>query len=98
MSEGLQNFQITTWYKAAIAVGTLALLAALAGSKDNAAIVATGCIIIGIGEWINHPKRIRFEWHAKITDVSRLPNVAGLLVEMCGAIIVIYGVYRMMRG
>ncbi|KAB2910263.1 MAG: hypothetical protein F9K29_25230 [Hyphomicrobiaceae bacterium] len=95
-SGGLDNFQITTWYKAVIAASVLVLIAALAAGRPNVAMVALGGFLFGIGQWINHPKRIGFAPGYKITKTSREASAPGLFLEGVGILLIAWGAYRLL--
>jgi hypothetical protein len=56
MSDELTNLQITTWYKAIVAVSAAAFLITLATQRDDLTMIFGGTFLIGVGEWKNHPK------------------------------------------
>jgi hypothetical protein len=100
MTEFLKNLLITTWYKAVIAVFGAAFLVTLGQRRDELAMVFCGACLIGIGEWRNHPKkevRLRIDstgnkW--KVTDVPRRANFVGILLQLIGVVLMLYGMYR----
>lgn len=60
MSNPLHNLKIDYWYKAALVVGAVVLITALTvelkGVENSIVqLIALGTILVGIGEWINHP-------------------------------------------
>lgn len=97
MADQVEGLAITTWYKAVVAVGALALAAAITASEHAIAIVACGAIIIGVGEWINHPRRISIRGNLKITDVSRETNAVGIAVDLVGLGTILFGIYKMVQ-
>src|SRR5712692_1797153 len=99
MNDVLKNLQITTWYKAVIAVSGPAFLIALATQRDSLAMIFGGAFLIGIGKWRNNPKKqvelrptAAGHW-AKITDVPRKANWFGTLLQLAGLILMVYGAY-----
>jgi hypothetical protein len=99
MNNVLNNLQITTWYKAIVAVSAAALLIALATQRDTLAMIFGGAFLIGIGEWHHHRKKT-FERRpfagglANITDRPRNPNWFGALLQLVGAALTVYVAYR----
>ncbi len=80
MSDVLKNLQLTTWYKALMAVSAPAFLVVLATQRNALTMIFFGVFLIGLGEWKNYPKReIQFRpigaGHiAKVSDVPRNAN------------------------
>ncbi|ODT29733.1 MAG: hypothetical protein ABS54_04255 [Hyphomicrobium sp. SCN 65-11] len=95
MASGLEGLQVNTWFKAVIVVSTVVLLAALAAKMANVALVATGTLVFGFGQWINHPKRLGYVPGYKITYTSRYPSFSGVLIELLGLALVFYGIWRL---
>jgi hypothetical protein len=92
----LKNLQITTWYKAVIAVSGPALLIVLTTQRDTLAILFGGILLIAIGEWKNHPrKEVELrptpigQW-AKITDIPRKQTWFGTLLQLLGLALIVY--------
>jgi hypothetical protein len=102
MNDVLNNLQITTWYKAVIAVSAAAFLIALATQRDTLAFLFGGAFLIGIGEWHHHRMKT-FEQRpvggrlANITDRPRNPNWFGILLQLVGAALMAYSAYAAYR-
>lgn len=99
MNDVLKNLQITAWYKAVIAVSAAAFLIALAAQRDMLAMLFGGALLIGIGEWRNHPRQevelrptATGQW-AKITDIPRSANWLGVLLQLAGLALILYVLY-----
>jgi hypothetical protein len=93
----------TAWYKAASAVFASAFLIALVAHRDMLTIIFGGAFLIGIGEWTNHSKMAELRLmpnggFAKIISVPRMPNMAGRLLQLAGAVLIGYGIYRYRRS
>jgi hypothetical protein len=100
MNDALKNLQPTTWYKALMVVTAPATLIALVAHRDAPTVIFAGAFLIGLGEWVNHPGKeaeIRptatGQW-AKITSVPRKWNWPGVLQQVAGAILILYGAGR----
>jgi uncharacterized membrane protein YphA (DoxX/SURF4 family) len=97
MAEFLKDFPITAWYKALLAIGAACLLVALAAQRDGLAVFFGGWCLFGIGQWINHPKRVLVRpvqgvGQAKITDVSRDAWWLGWIFEIVGILLILIGI------
>ena len=56
----MSNFNIRAWYKGAVAAA-VTLLGVGAVAKDSALLAfGLGLLLLGLGEWINHPFQSRF--------------------------------------
>src|SRR2546429_7574128 len=100
MNDVLKTLQITTWYKAVIAISAAAFLIALATQRDTLAIIFGAVFLIGIGEWKNHPKKefvlrptVTGHW-AKITNIPRRANWLGTLLQLVAVALIAYGAFR----
>lgn len=101
MGNGLDSLQITTWYKAVMAVSGAAFLIVLASQRDTLTILFAGIFLIGLGEWRNHPKK-SYEYRmiegggtARIKNVVRKTTVLGFLFQFLGALLVLLSVARL---
>src|SRR5262249_19255567 len=98
MTDVIKNLQITTWYKAVVAVMGPAFLIALVAQRDGLAMLFAGGFLFGVGGWINHPKKeieirpMAGQW-AKVTDVPRRANWFGTLLQLIGIALMAYGTY-----
>ncbi len=97
MSDILSNLQITTWYKALVAISAAALLAVLAAQRDTLTMIFGGAVLIGLGEWKNHPKK-EMQYRptatgqvAVITDVPRKWTFVGTILQLIGLALAIAG-------
>jgi hypothetical protein len=97
MSDILSNLQITTWYKALVAISAPALLVVLAAQRDALTMIFGGAVLIGLGEWMNHPKKETQYRHtttgqvAVITDVPRKWTLVGTVLQLIGLALVASG-------
>ena len=100
MNDVLKNLQPTTWYKALMVVSAPAFLIVLAMQRDALTKVFGGAFLVGLGEWKNHPrKEVQLRptsagQMAKITDIPRKANWLGVLLQIVGLALILYGAYR----
>jgi|SRR5580704_11137816 hypothetical protein len=94
MADILKDFPLTAWYKVILAIAAPCLFIVLATSRDTLAIFFGGWCLFGIGQWINHPKRISIQANAKITDVSRHAWWLGWIFEIFGVLTILYSFCR----
>lgn len=94
MVDVLKNFPITAWYKVVLAIAAACFFIVLTQQRDTLAIFFGGWCLFGIGQWINHPKRVSVLANAKITDVSRQAWWLGWTFEIVGVLTIIYSFLR----
>jgi hypothetical protein len=59
----------------------------LAAQMNVSAIICGGFFLLGVGEWINHPT----------ADLPRKANWLGILLEVAGGGLMVYGTYLAFR-
>jgi hypothetical protein len=102
MTNPLPTLQVDTAYKGVIAVSAVVLIAALAVNNAAVAIIALGFLVIGFGEWINHPKRSgyvppsAYNPAMTVTSTARDPSAFGLLVDGMGGLLILLGLYHLL--
>lgn len=84
MADVLKNFPITTWYKVVLGIAAPCLFIVLWQDRDTLAIFFGGWCLFGVGQWINHPKRVYKKGDALVTDVSRDASWLGWILEIAG--------------
>jgi hypothetical protein len=94
MVDTLKNFQITAWYKVIVAIGAACLFIVLGQQRDTLAIFFGGWCLFGVGEWINHPKRVYPKGGALVTDVSRDAWWLGWIFDVISVLVIVYSVVR----
>lgn len=99
MTNPLQNLTIDNWYKGIFVLGACVLVLALSVELKNISnnlvqCAALGFILIGIGEWINHPLQTKFVPGFKLTSYNRLPSILGTLFDILGLIIIMVGIWK----
>ena len=95
MDNPLKEIDFDRWYVVLLAVATIALVASIAAKERLYTGLSFGFILIGIGELINHPMRVRFNAFIKITSRRRLPSLLGNLIDAAGLILVLLFSYRL---
>lgn len=91
----LKNFKVNVWYIGLVVVAAFILAAALAAGNSAAAIIATGFLLVGFGEWINHPPKTRIGPRYKFTASERDPSIFGWIMNLIGGSVVVFGVIRL---
>jgi hypothetical protein len=101
MADELKNLAITNWYKAMLAVSGPAILVTLGTKTYSLALIATGVFVLGLGVWKSDWKVIEFGRApggiAKKTDFVHGLSWVGTPLEVLGAVITIYGLYRLFQ-
>lgn len=100
MSNPLQGLKIDYWYKAVLVISTVLLIVSLTVplqevSNSIVAAICIGCILIGLGEWINHPYQEQIGVGFKISGHPRSNSLLGIVFVMIGIAIAAFGVYRL---
>ena len=92
--------QYSTWYVAMIAAGTVIAAPAGATGHTHFFLVGVGLVLVGVGEFINHPYReniVPGPYYAplwKVSGRSRAVNLTGLLFDASGCLLALYGLVR----
>jgi hypothetical protein len=102
MSNPLQALKIDYWYKAVLVISTALLVVSLTvplQEVSNAAVAAicVGGILIGLGEWINHPYQEKIGAGYKLSGHPRNNSLLGVALLIAGVAIAGYGVYRLFQ-
>ncbi|WP_141229392.1 hypothetical protein [Cellvibrio mixtus] len=101
MSNPLQGLKIDYWYKAVLVISTALLIISLTVplqgvSNSVVALICVGSILIGLGEWINHPYQEKIGSGFKISGHPRSNSFFGVALLMSGIFISGYGVYQLL--
>jgi len=95
----LAEFISEYWYKMVMLIGFVLLVIGLTmpiQAIPNIALVliALGTFLIGLGEWLNHPHRVRFNphLHFQIHVRSRKNSLGGVLTVISGVAVVGFGI------
>lgn len=99
-SNPLSNLAIDYWYKAVLVIATCVLIAALSvemqGVENNVVqLLAMGLILVGLGEWINHPLQVSIAPAYKITSYRRSSSFGGNLLDLIGVVLMVIGFVQM---
>jgi hypothetical protein len=101
MADELKNLAITNWYKAMLAVSGPAILVTLGTKSYSLCLIALGIFVLGLGVWKSHQKVTEFSQApggiVKKTDFVHKLSIVGTPLEVLGAAIAIYGVYRLLQ-
>lgn len=98
MSNPLAGIDLTRWWAVLIALGTLTLLAGVAGHDRGMFAVGLGLAAIGLGEMINNPKQVSVDQFMRFTIEGhpRRNYVGGLLVDFLGAVVLARGLWLLL--
>lgn len=99
MNELLKNLALDRWYKVLI-VASFALLVLsltvpiLAIPNSALALMALGGFLIGLGEWVNHPRqeRINVQQRFSIVHYNRKNHAGGVATCVAGALLIVGGI------
>lgn len=106
MDNPLKNLIIDQWYKALLVLGAtvfiLALTIELRGIANSIALlISLGVILIGIGEWINHPLQTRilppgehYPGWLQGSGYVRRNTLLGLLFDCFGIVLIVIGIIK----
>lgn len=99
VSNPLGNLKIDNWYKALLVIGSCVFLVSLStevkGIENSVVqLISLGCILFGLGEWINHPYQEIIVPGGKISGYPRKNKVGGIVFDIIGIIFVIFGVIK----
>jgi hypothetical protein len=91
----LKNFDFARWWQAAIVVGVVTLLAALAAGERGIAIIGLAGVFCGFGEWMNHRKEMQIRHGGTLTTYERVNRPQGLVLAGIGVFLALIGFYRL---
>jgi hypothetical protein len=106
MGNPLQNLKIDYWYKAVMVIGAVTLILSLTvelqGVKNTTVqIFSLSAILIGMGEWINHPFQTKI--HPPVpgihnglqeTGYPRAYSFIGVVFVISGVILAAFEIWR----
>lgn len=100
MSNPLHGLKIDYWYKAVLVICSALLVVCLTiplqgVSNATASIICIGGLLIGLGEWINHPYQEKIGHGFKISGHPRNSSILGVLFVLTGIGVGGYGIYRL---
>src|SRR3546814_12684961 len=82
MANPLDGIDLRHWWSITIVVGLAIFLGALAVADKATMILGLGALAIGIGEMVNHPKRMRGNAMVTITSWPRTPVIGGTVLDV----------------
>lgn len=100
MSENpLSNLKIDYWYKALLVLAAFVLVISLCVEMkgvENSVVqmISLGAILVGFGEWINHPLQEKIGVGFKLTGHPRKNTISGNLFDLAGLAFIIVGVVK----
>jgi hypothetical protein len=94
----LKGFDLSLWWRAAIAVGLAITIAALAANNLPLILIGLGIVACGFGEWVNHPMLIEFMRGGTLTSHPRFNRPLGLMLDALGIALVGFGIYRLIMS
>lgn len=106
MENPLSKLALDAWYKVLIMVGSFTILLNGAGllpayPTRETFIIAFGSVVLGIGEWINHPlnetayPRTANMPAIKLVDYSWRPSPVGIIFDIIGAGMILRTFYKL---
>ncbi|MDT4331834.1 hypothetical protein ACQE3E_12125 [Methylomonas sp. MED-D] len=108
MDNPLSKLALDYWYQVLMVVSFVVFLSAGAGVLSASfptiptAVISLGCFFVGLGEWINHPLQTALmsatAYHpgGVITSHPRNPRFVGVAFDVLGAILIVFGLYRLL--
>ena len=83
------------WYKALIGAGVALGVAAVAAHHNQLLVLAVGMVLLGIGEFINHPFRSFRDGWTIYEGHPRIPSLPGTIISAAGVLVMLYGGVRL---
>ncbi|WP_144244173.1 hypothetical protein [Nitrincola sp. A-D6] len=105
MNNPLSNLKLDYWYHVLIVLGALFLLTSLTVSlegvdNNTVQVLSLACILIGIGEWVNHPILTEIVPPSRsvpsggeLISHPRNNSIVGILFDSIGLFILALGLY-----
>ncbi|MFY1765748.1 hypothetical protein [Escherichia coli] len=96
----LKNMKIDYWYKALTVVGAALFVFNGTSFFDRYPVVplgflSSGIFYIGLGEWINHPLKVRFIGPGVWTrGYNRSSCALGIIFDILGCFLIVTGVVK----
>lgn len=89
MTNPLEALKIDFWYKAVLVLSAVLLIISLTvplqGAENTTVIqFSLGGVLIGLGEWINHPFQTKVGDGFKITGYPRNNSALGIIFNLIG--------------
>lgn len=90
-----------TWYQTLVGISGVLLLILAQKELWSATVLVGGFLLVGIGEWINHPWRLETPPGLRVIKTmtkSRKPHWLGWVFDAIGAINVLSGLAALLLG
>jgi hypothetical protein len=84
------------WYKALIAAGVALGVGAVAAHHNQLLVMAVGMVLVGVGEFMNHPFRSYRDGLTVYEGHPRIPCLAGHILDAVGALIMLFGIVKLL--
>jgi hypothetical protein len=97
------NLKIDQWFKAVTYIGGVIFVLAIflpvqVGSNQLVAVLGAGLFILGVGRWKNQKAFAGVQGGFKISGEKRIPDLAGLLIELVGWVLLVYVAWTAVTG
>ncbi|TOE56360.1 hypothetical protein CGJ40_23265 [Vibrio parahaemolyticus] len=97
MEKVLSTLKLDQYYKVILVVSAFALFLSLKCplmvSNDVVSTISVGFLLIGIGEWINHPAETTITPQYRITVRNRTNTKIGTVLDLIGLAVIGVGVF-----
>ncbi len=97
MEQVLSKLKLDQYYKVILAVAAFTLFLSLKFplmvSNDLVSTISVGFLLIGIGEWINHPAETTVTSQYRITVRNRVNTKLGTVLDFIGVVVIGVGIY-----
>lgn len=98
-----ENLQIDRWFKAVTYLGGVIFVLGVfvpvrVGSNQLIAVLGVGLFVLGIGRWKNVKSFAGVQGGFKISGEKRMPDLAGLLIELVGWVLIVYVAWIAVTG
>lgn len=92
MWEWLKGLDLGRWWIAAIALGIVIIVAAVAAKDYAVILIGLGIIAAGFGEWMNHRMETEIRKDGTLTTFERKNRALGLMMDVVGVVLFLLGV------
>ena len=106
----LKNLSLDTWYKVVMTLGGAVLAASFflevkGVTNQQLQLLSGGAFLIGLGEWKNHkvmqwfkPPNIYTGGPALMSQKVRSPDLIGWFLDLAGFVLLLAGIWKIIRG
>ena len=89
----LKGFDLRRWWIAAIAVGLVITVTAIAAKNAGCILIGLGTVALGFGEWMNHRMESQTSKAGTLTTFERHNRALGIIVDIVGILLFVLGVF-----